>query len=330
VLQKRVRKVLEIKYELGLFHDPYLSEEIDPQAISLSHIPLALEAARHSIVLLENRNETLPLRPLEQKINKIAVIGPFTDIFNFGSYTGTWGANPTDNASTIRQGILQQLAKSSNSTIDLVSTWGANTWHYNAQHPVPGYLLSTNGFPGGLQATYYHDTEFHQEAFKAVEMPNRDWGLYPPRGLASTSFGVTWEGELEVPVSSEAHGWIGVAVSPKTTSRLYVDGKLISGTDESKSDTILREIMPYTYTTENGTKPPPGGAEFIFKPGSKHHVRVESQVHPNWPRSSAAGVHSRVQLWWNIVDTKDAVGQVSWNDFFSTCNVVQVLMSLCL
>lgn len=311
MVQKRVRRILEVKYDLGLFHNPYLSEDIDSQAITLSHIPLALEAAQQSIVLLENRNETLPLRLSEQKIKKIALVGPFADTFNFGTYTGVWGANPAENASTIRQGLLGHLSKSTNSSFDLVSAWGANTWQYNGQYPIPGYLLSTNSSSGGLLATYYHDTEFQQEAFQVTEMPNRDWGLYAPIGLTSNKFSVTWEGDLEVPVSSEVNGWIGVAVSPKTTVRLYIDGKLIAS-DESGTGTILREIMPYRYTAENGTKPPPGGSGFLFKPGSKHHVRIECQVYPNWPRSSAGGVHSRVQLFWNLVDRKDGVGQVCY------------------
>ncbi|KAJ6097257.1 hypothetical protein N7499_001631 [Penicillium canescens] len=308
-LKKRVRKILDIKYDLGLFHDPYLSENINPQAITLSHTPLAREAAQRSIVLLENRSETLPLRPSEQKIKKIGVIGPFADTFNFGTYTGTWGANPAENASTIRQGLLEHLTKTRNSEVEIVSAWGANSWHYNAQYPIPGYLLSTHGSPGGLQATYYHDTKFQEPAFQVIETPNRDWGLYPPIGLASNSFGVTWEGEFEVPAGGEVNGWIGVAVSPKTTARLYIDGKLISKPDQSKIGTILRDIMPYTYAAENGTKPPPGGSEFLFTPGSKHHIRIECEVHANWPRSSAAGVHSKVQLWWNLVDKKDAIGQ---------------------
>ncbi|KAJ4177933.1 hypothetical protein NW755_013542 [Fusarium falciforme] len=310
-LQKRVRKILEAKYDLGLFHNPYLPEGVDPNAITLSHIPLALEAARRSIVLLENRNRTLPIRPSEQRINKIALVGPFVDLFNYGSYTGVWGANPTNNATTIRQGILEQLARAGDSNVDVASAWGANNWQYNAQCPIPGYLLSVNGSAGGLQATYYHDTKFQDMAFQVIEMPNRDWGLYPPIGLASNSFGVVWEGELEVPVSSEVDGWIGVGVTPKTTARLYIDSKLVSQSDDSNPGTILREIMPYTYTAEKGTGPPPGGSEFLFTPGSKHKVRIECEVYPNWPRSSAAGVHSRVQLFWNLVDRKNAIGQAA-------------------
>ncbi|KAM0414654.1 hypothetical protein ACHAPT_013498 [Fusarium lateritium] len=289
-LLKRVRKILEAMYDLGLFHDPYLPEA-DPNAITLSHIPLAIEAAQRSI-----------------RINKIAIVGPFVDLFNYGSYTGPWGANPTGHATTIRHGILNQLA-AKDLNVDVFSAWGANSWQYNAQYPIPGYLLSANSSSGGLQATYYHDVDLHHIAFQTIEMPNHDWGVYPPIGLGSNSFGVVWEGELEVPVSCQVDGWIGVGVTPKTTARLYIDGKLVSQSDDSNPGTILREIMSYTYTTEKGTIPPPGGSEFVFTPGSKHKIRIECKVHPNWPRSSAAGVHSRVQLFWNLVDRNSVIGQ---------------------
>ncbi|RSL60448.1 hypothetical protein CEP54_006720 [Fusarium duplospermum] len=308
-LQKRVRRILGVKYDLGLFHDPYLTDDIDPDAITLSHIPLALEAAQKAIVLLENREKTLPIRPSEQKVKKIALLGPFADTFNFGSYSGAWGANPGDHASTIRQGILDHIARSAEPRIELVSAWGSNSWQYNGQYPIPGYLLSSKGLPGGLQATYYHDTKFEDAAFQVTEIPNRDWGLYPPLGLTSTNFSAVWEGELEVPVSSDVNGWIGVAVSPNTSAKLYIDGTLVAESAESNTGNMLREIEPYTYTVSKGDDAPPGGSDFLFRPGSKHQVRIEyrTRVEPG-PRK-AAGVYSKVQLWWNLVDRKDAVGQ---------------------
>ncbi|CAH0019982.1 unnamed protein product, partial [Clonostachys rhizophaga] len=108
------------------------------------------------------------------------------------------------------------------------------------------------------------------------------------------------EGDLEVP--------IGNTVSRKITIRLYINSKLIAS-DESGTGTILREIIPYRYTAENSTKPPPGGSEFLFKPSSKYYVRIEYQVHPDWYKSSTAGIYLRVQLFWNLIDRKDSIGQ---------------------
>jgi beta-glucosidase-like glycosyl hydrolase len=81
-LQSHVRRVLGVKYDLGLFENPYISDEINTSAITESHIPLTLEAAHKSITLLENRNQILPL-DLVQKIRKMALIGPFSDTSNY-------------------------------------------------------------------------------------------------------------------------------------------------------------------------------------------------------------------------------------------------------
>jgi beta-glucosidase-like glycosyl hydrolase len=86
-LQSHVRKVLGVKYDLGLFDSPYIPESLNSQALTEAHAPLTLEAAQKSIVLLENRNQTLPLKPAAQNISKIALIGPFSDTMNYVSFS---------------------------------------------------------------------------------------------------------------------------------------------------------------------------------------------------------------------------------------------------
>lgn len=73
-----VRRVLVAKYKLGLFDDPFRygdSARAKRVTRSPQHLALAREAARESMVLLENRNGTLPLR----RRGRIAVIGPLAD-----------------------------------------------------------------------------------------------------------------------------------------------------------------------------------------------------------------------------------------------------------
>ena len=72
-IDRSVRRVLYIKYLLGLFDNPF----VDPdKAAAVSHTlenqDLALKAAREGIVLLKNDN----LLPLKKSIRSIAVIGP--------------------------------------------------------------------------------------------------------------------------------------------------------------------------------------------------------------------------------------------------------------
>ena len=76
-----VREVLGAKYDLGLFQDPYrrigvaTQDPPDVDAESRLHRAAARAAARKSLVLLENRGRTLPLK----KTGTIAVIGPLAD-----------------------------------------------------------------------------------------------------------------------------------------------------------------------------------------------------------------------------------------------------------
>ncbi|MDQ3141412.1 MAG: beta-glucosidase BglX [Bacteroidota bacterium] len=75
IINRACRLVLEAKYKLGLFSDPY--KFIDPdkektEAMSADKLDLSLKAAIESMVLLKNKNHTLPLR----KNQKVAFIGP--------------------------------------------------------------------------------------------------------------------------------------------------------------------------------------------------------------------------------------------------------------
>jgi beta-glucosidase len=77
-IDNAVREVLAAKYDMGLFKDPYLrigkAEDYpaDTYAESRLHRDDARDVARRSLVLLENRNQTLPLN----KNAKIALVGP--------------------------------------------------------------------------------------------------------------------------------------------------------------------------------------------------------------------------------------------------------------
>ncbi|ASJ20518.1 glycoside hydrolase family 3 N-terminal domain-containing protein [Brachyspira hampsonii] len=71
-LDKIVERVLTKKFELGLFDNPYIPETISFVMRSNESLHKSLELARESIVLLENKNNILPLK----KDQKVAIIGP--------------------------------------------------------------------------------------------------------------------------------------------------------------------------------------------------------------------------------------------------------------
>ncbi|KAJ7167966.1 glycoside hydrolase family 3 protein [Mycena filopes] len=307
-LQDHVKKILGVKYDLGLFDDPFIPASIDAAALTAAHAPLTLDAAHRSIVLLENRDHTLPISPSAQHLHTIALIGPFSDILNYGDYSGQWGAYPTNGSSTLRQAMSSHLHAHA-PDVRLVSSWGAETWTYHGQYNIPGYLLSFDGAPG-MRGTYYADTNFHTPVFVLQETPNRDWGLYPPvannsLSLPSNNFSAVWEAELTVPVDGAAvDGWLGVAVAANCSARLFVDGVLLAETPATPSGNILGNIQ----LGANTTQAPPGSAPFRFVEGAKHRLRLEFKAFNLFQkRANFGSLNAEVELFWNLVDRTDAV-----------------------
>lgn len=83
------RRILEAKYKLGLFDDPYrgISASRANEILTPENRMAAREAAAHSFVLLKNDNQLLPLK----KSGTIAVIGPLGD--SRRNMLGTWAVS---------------------------------------------------------------------------------------------------------------------------------------------------------------------------------------------------------------------------------------------
>ena len=86
-LDKSVLRVLERKFEQGLFENPYLPENEDFIKYNYENYDQSLQLAKQSVVLLKNENNILPLKT--NKKLKIAIIGPNgNDIYNqLGDYS---------------------------------------------------------------------------------------------------------------------------------------------------------------------------------------------------------------------------------------------------
>lgn len=108
VLDESVRRVLRIKFELGLFDDPYkyCSEEKENKIVLGKEInDVAREVARESIVLLKNENNLLPLK---KNLKKIAVIGPLAN--SSDDPLGPWSQQgKAENVVTVVQGLKNKL-----------------------------------------------------------------------------------------------------------------------------------------------------------------------------------------------------------------------------
>ncbi|CAK7212346.1 hypothetical protein SCUCBS95973_001432 [Sporothrix curviconia] len=311
-LQAHVRAVMGVKWDLGLFQQPLVPDDVDPAQLVADHRGLAREAAQKSIVLLKNDNKTLPLRASQRPT--VALLGPFADTLNFGDYAGTWGQAPATDAATLRQALLQRADDDDAPRVR--ASWAADSWEYVSQNVVPPYLLSPRNRSsrgGGLTATYYPNVDFSGEprVLPSPEVPALDWGLFPPPGLPSANFSAVWEGTLASPVDVTTDGWIGVAVGPCSEARLFIDDQLVvvSGSEDmsasSSESTVLGNILPWSFV-QNQTRDdgPPGAAPFTFQPQTTHRIRIEYRAWGAVHRlqENVASLRSQMLLFWNLVD----------------------------
>lgn len=114
------RRILEAKYKLGLFSDPYKyldSKRESKEVLSQDKKELAKTLAEHSCVLLKNAQQTLPL----QQNRTIALIGPLAD--DKINMLGTW--SPSGNyklAVSVIEGIKNYVG----SSVKVVYAKGSN------------------------------------------------------------------------------------------------------------------------------------------------------------------------------------------------------------
>ncbi|MEI6139884.1 MAG: glycoside hydrolase family 3 N-terminal domain-containing protein, partial [Mariniphaga sp.] len=86
VLDSAVSRVLRNKFIMGLFEQPYIKaiSETEKLAMQKKHRQIALKAAEEGMILLKN-DGTLPFN--ENRIKRLAVIGPNADEVHYGNYS---------------------------------------------------------------------------------------------------------------------------------------------------------------------------------------------------------------------------------------------------
>ena len=111
------KRILDVKYDLGLFEDPYRYSDEKREKATIykpEFLEASLEIAKKSLVLLKNNNSILPLKANQ----KIAFVGPLvSDEFNI---IGSWAALGDRNgfATSVKEGVTNYLKNVSNVTFD--------------------------------------------------------------------------------------------------------------------------------------------------------------------------------------------------------------------
>ena len=108
-VDESVRRVLRVKFRLGLFEQPYVEEKPESEMYLLpKSLEIAEKAAAESMVLLKNENSVLPL----EDVGTIAVIGPVAS--DSTQHLGNWGARArAEDVVGIVQGMCEEYAEKS-------------------------------------------------------------------------------------------------------------------------------------------------------------------------------------------------------------------------
>jgi beta-glucosidase len=139
-----VRRILRVKFALGLFDHPYASENALPD-ISAADRQLARTAAEESLVLLKNDPVAggAPALPIRSNVHTLALIGPLAG--SAEDMLGPWSAlagHPQD-VVTLRAALAERAQKSG---IKLITARGTEVWGD-----------SESGFAEGLSAAKESD-----------------------------------------------------------------------------------------------------------------------------------------------------------------------------
>ncbi len=119
-IDQACRRVLEAKYKLGLFRDPYNrmnTERAVKELLSGDNRKAAREISEHSFVLLKNNNQLLPLK----KSGTIALIGPLAD--NHRNMLGTWSVSGDPSKSVT---VMEGIKNVGGSGVNILYAKGAN------------------------------------------------------------------------------------------------------------------------------------------------------------------------------------------------------------
>ncbi len=108
-LNESVRRILMLKYKVGLFDEPYVEQEALKNFAKPEYRESALQAARESITLLKNQKDILPLDPTTSE--SILIVGPAAESITTlnGCWSFTWQGRDPQFADSAQYTISQAI-----------------------------------------------------------------------------------------------------------------------------------------------------------------------------------------------------------------------------
>ncbi|MCL6458101.1 MAG: glycoside hydrolase family 3 C-terminal domain-containing protein [Gorillibacterium sp.] len=246
VIDDAVSRVLRVKFDLGLFEQPYTDEERYLHVIrSNQHKELSYQAAQESIVLLQNRG----VLPLAKTGETIALIGPSSNHQRIGSYSSVpYGY-------TVRS-IYEEMKKVAGPDTVIKQSDGCGI----TEHDVD--LIPDSWYTDGVHLTFYGNDHFAGEPVGEdhVKRINFNWILAKPhRDLDFVGYSVRMNGKIKVNTHDfgDSDQFIGRLVFTSGDSvRVKIDGVTVINSVGSEKQRVPE-------------------CEFTFVDGVEHDFEVE-------------------------------------------------------
>ncbi len=251
-IDKAVKNLMRMRFQLGMFDPPEMvkyaripfSENDAP-----AHHALSLKAARESMVLLKNENNTLPLK---KDIKTISVIGPNAndkDVL-LGNYNGQPSVSFT---------ALEGIKNKVSAQTKVLYSQGIFPTGVVFES-VDASAMST-GSSVGLKGEYFNNRDFSGEPVlvRADAQIDFNWGrMSPAKDVNADNFSVRWTGKLNATES----GKYTLGVRSNGPVRVFVDGNLyLEETTNRRTRNILKD--------------------FDFTAGRSYDIRIEYQENAN-------------------------------------------------
>ena len=269
-----VKRLLKARFELGEMDDlEDVSWSKIPYSVvaSAKHDSLALDMAHKSIVLLQNKNNILPLK---KEGLKIAVMGPNANdsVMQWGNYNGT----PAQ-TSTILQGIQAAVGKDA----QVMYVPGCSWVERSLTRSVYNQCKSENGT--GFSATYWNNTDFEGEPAATMQMENpfnlctMGATVFAP-GVNLTGFSATYK-SVFTPTES---GDVVFEMYTCGMGDLLIDGEKVKGFKNNHGGRTTNYTMKAeagkSYNIELQFKYHAGAAQLNFDLGFKEEVNIQKTV----------------------------------------------------
>ncbi len=257
-VDKHVIRLLEGRFDLGEMDDPSVVEwsKIPASVLeSKEHLQIALDMARQCIVLLQNRNNVLPLA----KSEKIAVIGPNANdkVMMWGNYNGT----PTT-TSTVLDGIRlynknAKYMQGCDLTDNKIVTDVFDQLSFEGKKGFKGTFWNNAKREGSPVATLWHDTPF----FKTTA-GNYQWAP----GVNLTDFSAQYE----------------TVFRPRTSGEVVINVESVSNFDVVVNGEVKQKHNTWRIT--------PTRTPIQVEAGKEYKIEIHFAHVPTWGASIRVNV----------------------------------------